>query len=85
MSDLPVDIEMAQAMDVVFDLTKADPSNTYTDDQIRRKIVCSNLHALCNTLLLADSNPDQVGVDLKKVVLGILGTAEWLVKGLDGN
>lgn len=81
MSELPLDAELDETMEMVFDIIKANPENTDTDDQLRMRIVASNLRALSTVLLMADENPN-IGLDIKKVALGLLGTSDFIVKHL---
>lgn len=76
-----LDAELGQAMDFMYELISATPENHDTPDQLRMRIVASNLSAVANLLLVADERPE-IGINMKRVVLGILGTADWLVKTL---
>lgn len=77
----PLDEELYSAMDDVFEMIKGNLANRDTDDQLKRRIVYHNLNALAQVILLADANPEMT-LDLKRVALGILGTADWIAKGL---
>lgn len=81
MSELPLDMELDETMETVFQIIKENPDNKDSDDQLRMRIVASNLRALSTVLLLADSRPD-MGLDVKKVALGLLGTSDFLLKSL---
>ena len=78
----PLDTQLEQAMDSVLSILKAHPENHEPDPILKMRIVSSNLQGLVNVLLLADQPDTGVEVDLKQLVLGILATADWLVKDL---
>lgn len=77
-----LDIGLGEAMDVAFDLISDHLDNHDTPDQLRMRIVAHNLNALAQVLLIADDNPEQIQINLKQVVLGILGTSDWIMKYL---
>ena len=74
----PLDMDLNESMDVMFELIKENPQNTDTDDQLRLRLVASNLRALANVVLIADSKPNEFSLNLKQVALGILGTSDWI-------
>src|ERR1700745_1631685 len=78
----PLDIGLGEAMDVAYEMLVGHIDNHDTPDQLRMRIVAHNLRALAQVLLIADDNPDVVAINLKQVVLGILGTSDWLIANL---
>lgn len=80
MNESPLDTELYDTMEAVFQIIKGNPENRDTDDQLRMRIVASNLKALSSVLLLA-SRPD-IQLDVNKVALGLLGTADFLINHL---
>ena len=76
----PLDIDLENTMDTVMMFLK-NLGAPLTDDQLRMQIVGHNLQGLAQTLLIADEN-DNIHVNIKQLVLGILGTAAWLTKDL---
>lgn len=77
-----LDQELIAAMEMVFKLIKASPENKDSDEQLKMRIVASNLKALADIFLMADSKPEEVEVDYKRVALGLLGTSDYLIKDL---
>lgn len=57
-------------------------NHPYSEDQLKIKIVATNLRALVNTFLLAADHPEKIEVNFKQVALGILGTIDFLEEGL---
>lgn len=49
----------------------------FTPDQLKMAIVAMNLRALANTLLAADQS-EEIQVNVKQLVLGLLGTVDFL-------
>lgn len=59
---------------------------THTPEQIKLMMVATHLESLANLFLLADETSDKGGdtaLDLKKVALGLMGTADWVKDGMD--
>lgn len=54
----------------------------YTEEQLKMKIVATNLKALVNTFLVAAEHPDEVDLNLQQVALGLLGTVDFLEEDL---
>lgn len=81
-NESPLDIGLGEAMDMAFELISAHLDSHDTPDQLRMRIVAHNLKALAQVLLIADDHPEQVQLNLKQVVLGILGTSDWLIAHL---
>ena len=50
----------------------------YTTDQLKMKIVSTNLKALANTFLKASDHPEVITMNFMQVALGILGTVDFL-------
>lgn len=80
--DQALDIGLGEAMDVTFEILSALPANHDTPDQLRSRIVAHNLRALATVILMADDHQDTIQINLKQVVLGLLGTSDWLMKHL---
>lgn len=79
---VPLDVDLGEAMDVVYEMILASPENKDTPDQLRARIAAHNLKAFATVLLMADDNADTIKVNLKQIVLGLLGTSDWLTKNL---
>lgn len=77
-----LDEELGQAMDVAFDLINSRVDNHDTPEQLRMRIAAHNLRALAQVVLIADSSDGEIGVNLKQMTLGLLGTADWMLKYL---
>lgn len=75
--DGALDSDLAEAMDFAYELISSNPSNKDSADQLRMRIVAHNLRALATVILMGDDNPE-IQVNLKQVVLGLLGTSDWL-------
>lgn len=58
-------------------------AGAYSPEQIKLMIIATNLQSLAKTFLIADSKPDEVTLNLKQVALGLLGTSDWVKKGLE--
>lgn len=78
----PLDAQLEHAMDSVLEILVEHPENKESAEVLKMRIVSSNLHGLANMLLIADSRSTETEVDLKQLVLGILATADWLVRDL---
>lgn len=52
-----------------------------SSEQLRIAIVATNLRALVNVLLAADTNTE-INVDFKAMALGILGTVDFLEEAI---
>lgn len=76
-----LDQDLDQTMDALFSILKEHVGCNDTDDQLRLRIVGHNLRALAQVLMIADGNPD-IGLNLKQVILGILGTSDWALKNI---
>lgn len=77
-----LDEEIGETMDATFEIISQLPDCTDTADQLRMRIAAYNLRALSQVLLLADDHPEVIGVNLKQVILGLLGTSDWMLKHL---
>ena len=73
----PLDEELIESMQSLFEILKEHPENADTDEQLKMRIVSSNLKALANVMLIADSK-EEISLNLKQVALGLLGTAAYL-------
>lgn len=78
----PLDLEIVETMDSAFDILFNHPGCVDSADQLRLRIVAHNLKAFAEYLLIADNHPDLIKLDTKKLVLGILGTSDWMLKHL---
>lgn len=77
----PLDLELPETMTSMFKILfemEGCPDNT---DQLKLRIAGHNLRALAQVLLMADSNPE-FGINLKQVVLALLGTSDWMLQDL---
>lgn len=74
------DDEITKILDSTFQLgTKM--GSAFTPDQLKMAIVATNLRALANTLLKADES-EEIEINVKQLVLGMLGTVDFLEAGL---
>lgn len=78
--DANFDGEITNILNSTFDLGSKMKS-PFTPDQLKMAIVAMNLRALANTLLAADQDPG-INVNVKQLVLGMLGTVDFLEEGL---
>lgn len=81
-SDSALDVGLGEAMDVAFELISTHLQNHDSPDQLRLRIVAHNLNALAQVLLIADDHPEEIQLNIKQVVLGILGTSDWIMDHL---
>lgn len=58
-------------------------ADVYSPEQIKLMIISTNLQSLAKTFLIADSKPDEIMLNLKQIALGLLGTSDWVKKGLE--
>lgn len=79
---MPLDIELEGAMDAVLSILHSHPENKEPSEILKLRIASSNLHGMVNVLLIADDPNNPVGVDLKQLVLGLIATADWLIRDL---
>jgi hypothetical protein len=77
----PLDLELAETMDSAYALLRDMADCPDNDEQLKLRIAGHNLRALSQVLLMADSHPD-FGVNLKQVVLALLGTSDWMLRDL---
>lgn len=84
MEDLNFDQEISTILETTFQQALLISAGAHTPEQLRLMIVSTNLESLAKTFLIADNQPDTISLDLKKVALGLLGTADWIKDGLDG-
>lgn len=79
------DIEIRDTLEITYQaalaLNKVQGSR-YSPEQIKLMILVTTLTALSNTFLMADTEDEDIKLDMKKVALGVLGTADWVKEGL---
>lgn len=77
----PLDQELADTMDTIFNYIKTLPDNQDTDDQLRLRVVAHNLRALAQVFMMCEEDKD-FEVIPTQVALGLLGTAAWALDSL---
>lgn len=78
----PLDLEVGETMDAAFEILNSLPDCPDSPDQLRMRIAAHNLRALAQVMLIADSAPDVISINVKQLVLGLLGTSDWMLKYL---
>lgn len=76
----PLDEELISIMTHLFNIIRPAEKNL-TDAELRCLIVATNLRGLAESMLNANDHDDDV--NLPRIALGLLGTADWLKGDLE--